>query len=131
MSDANTQLVKRGYEAYARGDFPAMFELLDKNVEVTQTPVLPWGGVYRGHEGAREFFQKLALIAEAVPEPKAYVRAGEDVVAVGHLKGRVRATGVPIDIPIVHVWTVRDDKVVRFAAYIDTPAMLAALAEGQ
>jgi ketosteroid isomerase-like protein len=31
-------------------------------------------------------------------------------------------------VAIVHVWTVRDGRVSRFEAYIETPAMLAALA---
>jgi ketosteroid isomerase-like protein len=39
----------------------------------------------------------------------------------------VVANGAPFDIPEVHVWELRDGKVVGFRAYIDTPAMLEAL----
>ena len=39
----------------------------------------------------------------------------------------MRANGASFDIPEVHVWELRDGKVVRYQVYIDTPAMLDAL----
>jgi ketosteroid isomerase-like protein len=53
--------------------------------------------------------------------------AGEDVVVIGRLKGFAKATSSPIDLEIVHVWTIRDGLAVRFCAYIDTPEMKRAL----
>jgi ketosteroid isomerase-like protein len=58
-----------------------------------------------------------------------YIPAGNDVAVVGKLRGTARASGKRIDLDIVHVWTVRDGRLLRFAAYIDTPAMLEALGE--
>ena len=49
------------------------------------------------------------------------------VVAVGHTRGRVRATGREFDVPAVHVWTIREGKAVKFEAYIDTAEMRVAL----
>jgi uncharacterized protein len=37
------------------------------------------------------------------------------------------ANGAPFDVAEAHVWELRNGKVVRFRAYIDTPAMLEAL----
>ena len=37
------------------------------------------------------------------------------------------ARGAAFDVAIAHVWTVRDGRVSRFEAYIDTPAMREAL----
>ena len=48
---------------------------------------------------------------------------------VGRTAGTVNATGVEFDVDEVHVLTLRDGKVVRFAATIDTPAMLDALGQ--
>lgn len=128
MSEANVELVRRGYEAYARGDFAAVFALLDSEVEIYQTSLLPWGGTYRGHEEARAFFRKLNELTEGRPEPTEFISAGDDVVATGRLRGRVRANGSEYDLAIVHLWTVREGLVKRFAAYIETPGMLSALA---
>ena len=47
----------------------------------------------------------------------------------GKTAGTVNATGAAFDVDELHLLTVRDGKVVRFEAYIDTPAMLAALGE--
>jgi hypothetical protein len=49
-------------------------------------------------------------------------------VQVGRTRGTVRANGAAFDVPEVHVWTVAGGRVRRFEAYLDTPAMLAALA---
>jgi ketosteroid isomerase-like protein len=122
-------LVRRAYEAYAAGDAAAVFAPLDAAVEIVQTPLLPWGGVHRGHAGARTFFRILGEHTEAVPAPAQFIVAGDEVAVTGRLRGRARRTGAAIDVAFVHVWTVREGRVVRFAAYIDTAAMLAALGE--
>jgi len=125
----NVEVVRRGYEAYARQDVAAVMALMDPDIEVVQTELLPWGGVHRGLEGARTFFRLLAEHTDAMPEPVTYIPAGNDVAVVGKLRGTARASGKRIDLDIVHVWTVRDGRLLRFAAYIDTPAMLEALGE--
>lgn len=121
------ELVRQGYAAYAQRDFAAVFALFDPEIEIVQTMELPWGGHYRGPDGARSFFTKLAAEVDAQPAPDYYVSAGNDVVAVGRLRGAARKSGKPIDLPIVHVWTTEGDRITKFAAFIDTPAMLKAL----
>ena len=128
MSEDNIELIRRGYEAYARRDFLSVFALLHPDVEIYQTELLPWGGTYRGHTEAREFFRKLNEQTEGQPVPTNFISAGDEVVAVGRLRGRVRANWQGYDLAIVHLWRVREGQVVRFAAYIDTPGMLSALA---
>ena len=130
MSEDNVDLIRRGYEAYARKDFSAVFALLHRDVEIYQTELLPWGGTYKGHEEAREFFRKLNEMTEGQPEPERFIAAGDDVVATGRLRGRARANGQAYDLAIVHLWSIREGRVVRFAAYIDTPGMLSVLAAG-
>jgi ketosteroid isomerase-like protein len=56
-----------------------------------------------------------------------FVEAGDQIVQIGRTRGQARATGRTFDVPEVHVWTMRHGKVVRFEAYVDHPAMLAAL----
>lgn len=128
LPEDNIGLISHGYEAYARRDFPAVFALLHPEIEIFQTELLPWGGTYRGQEQARDFFRRLSEHVEATPEPEAFIDAGDRVVAVGRLRGRARASGQTFDLAIVHLWTVRDGRVARFEAYIDTPQMLRALA---
>jgi ketosteroid isomerase-like protein len=50
------------------------------------------------------------------------------VVQSERTKGTVRANGKTFDIPEVHIWTLRDGKIVAAHFAIDTAAQLAALA---
>ncbi len=125
--DDAERVVARAYAAHAAGAVADVFAVLSPTIEILQTPALPWGGRHVGHDGARRFFGALAEWLDAKPEVDRFVRAGEDVVAIGNLRGRVRRNARPIDLEIVHVWTVRDGRIERFSAYIDTPAMLEAL----
>lgn len=130
MPDAPLPLVRRLYAAYAAGDTATVFDLLHPEVEIVQTDALPWGGLHHGIAGAQAFFQSIWACTAAVPTPDTYIPAGDDVVVTGRLRGHARATGAAIDLAFAHVCTVRGGRLVRFAAYIDTPAMLTALTQG-
>ena len=127
MNSSPLEIVKLGYERYAARDFAGVFELLADDIVVWQTDELPWGGEHHGHDGARKFFTTLAQYTAATPEPIAFVPAGKHVAVYGKLKGDAIATRKPIDLDIVHLWQVEAGKINRFEAFIDTPAMLAAL----
>jgi len=127
MSTENVSVVRQCYDAFRRRDLPTVIMLLDPEVEYYQSDEVPWGGRYAGHAGVAEFFQKLTSTIESTVDPDRVVDAGDHVVAVGHTHGSVRASGKEFDVPAVHVWRLRDGKVVRFEAYIDNPQMLAAL----
>ncbi len=127
MPTTNLEVVQGIYAAYAKRDFAGFFARLDPQVEIRQTRQLPWGGEYRGHDEARALFKKVAELTQTTPEPEEYVESGETVVAIGRLKGRALQTGKPIDVRIVHAWTLRDGLVIRYDAYMDAPRRLDAL----
>lgn len=112
------------YEAFRKGDLEHINTVFDDDVEIRQTELLPWGGTYRGKEGVSAFFERLLGTITSVVEPGELFEAGETVVEIGRSRGTVNSTGQAFDVAEVHLWTLRDDNVVRFEAYIDTPAML-------
>lgn len=120
-------LIREIYARLAWHDVPGVLALLAPEIEITQTTELPWGGRFNGLAGAREFFAQLNQHADGAPEDLHYILAGEEVAVTGRLRGRARATGKPFDLELVHVWTVRQGKAVKCAAFLDTPAMRAAL----
>ena len=127
MYVSNLTLVQELYEAFARRDVPAVLARLHPEVELQQTALVPWGGRYRGHAGAREFFGRVAATIDSAVSIERFIDADDHVAAVGRTRGRTRERGVAFDLAVVHVWTVRDGRITRLEVYIDTPAMQEAL----
>src|ERR1700733_11387977 len=52
--------------------------------------------------------------------PEEYIGSGATVAAIVGYTGTGKATGKALDVPAVHVWDIRDGKLVRFRQFIDT-----------
>jgi ketosteroid isomerase-like protein len=121
------QTVQELYDAFARRDFLEVFGLLSPDIEILQSQELPWGGLYRGHDGARQLFAKLGSHIDSTLDIERLIDAEEHVVAIGWTHGTVNATGASYRVPIAHVWRVRDGLVIQTQFFIDNPNMLEAL----
>ena len=117
------------YRAFFKQDFQAVTMLMATDVEILQSPELPWGGYYRGHDGVKNFLARLSEHLENRLALENVIDAGEQVVVSGRTSGRARSTGLEFDIPFVHVWTVREGLITRFEPYIDNATMLVALGQ--
>jgi uncharacterized protein len=127
MSTEPEVVVRSVYDAYARRDVAAVLSAFAPDVVFVQTDLLPWGGRYEGIEGAQASIGKLFAHVDSKVEIEETVSAGDHVVVIGRTRGTTRTTGAEFDIRVVHVWTVVNGRILRFEAYIDTPAMLSAL----
>jgi len=124
---ANVELIKNIYAAFARRDMPAIFAGLAEDVLIVQSSELPWGGTYRGHAQAGQFFAKLTQAITSTVVLVDFIDAGDNVVALGRTQGTVNASGKHFDVPLAHVWTVRDGHVQQAGFYIDNETMQSAL----
>lgn len=130
----NRAIVQRGYEAFGRGDVPAILDLLDERVQwVTPGPPdMPTAGRRTGRQQVGEFFQALSSIVEVQRfEPHTFVAQDDRVVVLGTETARVKATGKIVEIEWAHVFTVKDGKAIAFHEYLDTAAVVAELRAGQ
>ncbi len=127
MKDQNLAIVQGAYEAFAARDMHRISGYFADDVEVSQSPEVPWGGNYRGLEGLFSFLLKLIESVESHVVTESLFAAGDHVVLTGRTQGKVVGSGATFDMPLVHVWTLRDGKIIRYESYIDTPAMLDAL----
>jgi ketosteroid isomerase-like protein len=124
----NIATVRAVYEAFERQDLEALLNLTDPNCVVTQDSTLPWGGEFVGHEGVTNFaFLLIGTISSTLTIEEIFEADGK-VIQYGRTAGIVIANGNSFDIPEVHVWTIKDDKVIGAHFSIDTHAILAALA---
>jgi ketosteroid isomerase-like protein len=128
MSTENIEVIRQIYEAFARQDLEGLLTLVDLDCVVTQDPSLPWGGRHIGHDGVTAFALALIGSSDSAVLVESLFEADGQVIQFGRSKGTVRTNGNAFDVPEVHIWTLRDGKVVAAHFAIDTPAMLAALA---
>lgn len=127
MSHANVDVIQRLYAAFWNRDMDAMLALLSPDIEVHQSSELPWGGEYKGHEGFKKFIKQLTGHITPSLSFERFIDSGDHVVAIGRTHGDVVHNGKPFDVPVVHVWEVRDGKVMRFHPHIDNAVMLTAI----
>ena len=110
------------YDAFAKGDIPAVLGFLSPDVEWTEAEGFPYGGTYIGPNAVLEgVFMRLGTEWEgfaAVPDE--FIDGGDTVVALGKYSGTYKATGKSFQANFAHVWKVREAKAVRFVQYVDT-----------
>lgn len=122
-------IIREGYEAYRRKDFPALIALLGPDIEAHQSDLVPWGGSYQGLDQFGEFMGKLTNYVDTEVVPEEFVEAGDTVVVIGRSQGSVKATGGAFDVRTVHVWKLREGKAVSLSVYLDKLAMLSMLSQ--
>jgi ketosteroid isomerase-like protein len=118
----NLELARRAFHAMQTGGLPAVLEFLDPQVEFEPPDdALERRGNFKGHAAVRDRWDVLfEPFADVRIEPEEFVEAGEEtVVAVFRINARGKASGVPVEMQLGYVVTVRDGKVVRMKAYLD------------
>jgi uncharacterized protein len=134
MSDqTNVAVVQQGYEAFGRGDIPAVLDLLTDDAEWTmQGPsVIPFAGTFRGREGIAQFFTLLDETLEFEQfEPRQFIGQGDTVVVLGYERDVVKQTERGFEEEWAHVYTLRDGKIATGLFIEDTAAYVEALSAG-
>ena len=128
----SVETVRSSYEAFNREDLDAALAMMDDDIEWHQAQGLPHGGLYRGRdEVSRNVFEPLDAEwwSEFSAVPDEFLDAGDQVVALGRYRGLAKGTGNCLDVPFVHVWTLRDGRATRFRQFLDTAGWVAALAD--
>ncbi|HEV3165101.1 MAG TPA: nuclear transport factor 2 family protein [Isosphaeraceae bacterium] len=133
----NTQTVRDVYEAVVRGELARIFDILDEDVEweVHAPPQIPFAGMRRGRNQVVEYFEVVGETThrdEGVLDPDAfeYIAQGEKVVVIGRDRVRGKATGNHAEGWWIHVFTIREGRIVKFRQYFDTAAVQEAFTTG-
>jgi uncharacterized protein len=115
------EMIRRGYEAFNRGDVDESLTIFDPEV-VWHTYIVPGpgGGTYHGHEGVRELWSDARRIfGDFKNIPEQMFDAGDRVVAFVRVEGVGTKSGAPVEARIAHVHTLRDGRVACVDSYED------------
>jgi ketosteroid isomerase-like protein len=117
MSQENVEIVRRVMEHWNRTGEP-LWELLDPDVEWTLDPTGLLAGTYRGHQGVREFFERLREgFDELHVEIDDIIDAGDSVVVLCRTRNRGRGSGLTVEQPIAYVCGMREGRIVTQRVY--------------
>jgi uncharacterized protein len=122
MSNKNVELLRGAYEAFGRGDIPAVLAILDEDIAWSAAPnVLPHGLKVQGRDEVGRFFQGLGSTwSDFSVQVHDYVASDDRVCVTGRADGQLNGTRTGYG--FVHSWTVRDGACVRFDEYVDPDA---------
>ncbi len=119
----NGEIIKGLYDAFGRGDVPAVLGAFDENIEWTEAEGFMYGGTYNGPNGVLSgVFMRIATEWESFTVSAAKVVDGGDgnVISTGTYSGKYLKTGKSMAVPFAHEWELSDGKIVRFRQHTDT-----------
>jgi ketosteroid isomerase-like protein len=122
---AALDVVKHAYEAYGRGDLPALLDLIAEKTDwkFIGPASLPYAGLRTDRKEVADFFAALARADQTdVFEPREFIEAGEHVTVLGWTKVTARDTQKTFDSEWVQVITVQDGKITRWRGFANTAA---------
>ena len=136
VSEENLEIVREAYAALARalesGDLAEpMGRWWDPDCVLKPSGLFPESAEARGHEGVRQFLEtQLDAFEEMRVEPLEFIDAGERVVVPVSFGGRARHSGLEIEFSIVHVLTVRHERLLRLDMFRTKAQALEAVSPG-
>jgi hypothetical protein len=130
-AEANLKTVQGIYEAFGKGDVPAILEQLSDDVSWAAdaaSDAAPWYGEHKGKDEVVKFFEALGGATEVLEfTPQGFASNDDEVMVFLHFKVRINATGKEAEMNLHHYWHFTDGKVDRYRGSEDTAQMLAAL----
>jgi ketosteroid isomerase-like protein len=123
------EVVKKCYEAFGRGDVPAILQLVAEPVDwkFIGAKKLPYSVSCRNRKDVEHWFASVAEADDLVDfEPREFIPAGEHVTVLGWERTAAKPGGKVFESEWAHVFTVREGRVVRFWGIYDSEASAAA-----
>lgn len=124
MSAENVAVVKGIYDAFGRGDVPAVLGAMTPDIVWNEAENFPYAdrNPYVGPQAVLEgvFGRVLADWDGFQVVPDEILDAGDTVVMLGRYRGTHKVTGKAKNPQIVHVWRIRNGKAAQFQQYADT-----------
>jgi ketosteroid isomerase-like protein len=127
----NADVIRRLFDAVERRDRAGVIAAYGSDIVIHEAASLPYGGDYRGHEGALRHGQGFRAAWDRFQtqdarglEPR-IIAEGDHVVVLWRHKAENTETGERIDLPAVSVYRMRERKIVDSRMFhFDTAALV-------
>src|SRR6476660_6031741 len=119
LSEEDVELVRTLYDAFDSKELDGVVALLADDMITEAALGVPWSGTYHGPEGFRRFLEIIDEYVELTIETDSVVDTGSAVRQQGRSTGYARLSGTVFSFDEVHIWHVRDGKIVSFRNYSD------------
>jgi len=125
---SNVDAIKNAYDAFGRGDVPAVLGAMDPGIkwhEAEGNPYMPGGEAIVGPDGVlNQLFARLGVEWDGFAvHPKTFYDAGDTVIVEGRYSGTFKATGKEQNTQVCHIWHLKGGKVTKFQQYTNTAAL--------
>ena len=129
MEDRNVEVVRQLFEQFGERGIEGAIETMDEDIVIEIPPELSAEpDDYRGHDGARRYFEGFGGMIEDVRyEPIELIPAGEQVIAHIRLSGRGVSSGLDVDLEAFVVHELANGRIMRIRPYADLEGAQAAI----
>ena len=126
MESENVKRLRRGYEAFSRGDYDTALAWMHPEIEWHRGGASIEGGVVRGREAVKDFLRP-EVFDRQVAEVEEILDYGDQLLATVLFHARGKASGIEIASRGYHLWTLENGLVVRTEMFQEREEALAAV----
>jgi ketosteroid isomerase-like protein len=123
-ADANIKTIHAVYEAFARGDVPAIVDVVTDDVDWAADSSMtsaPWYGVRHGKDGVVAFFEAFGSAMEVEQfDPVSFAANDNEVHTLVRFTAKRRATGNSLAMNLHHYFEFRDGKIAYYRGSEDS-----------
>ncbi|HEX8854617.1 MAG TPA: nuclear transport factor 2 family protein [Thermoleophilaceae bacterium] len=112
MSERNVRFIRAAFDAFSRGDFEAVLQVTDPDIEITQPRELPDYRTYHGREGVLEAFRDWPAQWDQFDVDLVDVIDLDDEHVVSVTRQHLRARELEFDQDVINLHTFRGEKAI-------------------
>jgi ketosteroid isomerase-like protein len=114
-------VIQSGYEAFGRGDIPAVLKAFSPDIQWHIPGRNPLSGTYKGHQEVVGFFTQLMERTDGTFNLQIDDFLASDAHVVVLVRESGQRDGTRLDSPGVHIWRLKDGKAVDFSGLASDP----------